>query len=561
MANKILIKNRIANATAPTAAQATVGELALNAFDGRLYAGTNIGLTNVNPGVEGAQASWVGAPILDEDAMGSNSATKLATQQSIKAYADTMLPLAGGTMSGAIAMGTAKLTGVGDPTAAQDAATKAYVDATAQGLYIHDAVVMATTASLGYTYSNGSSGVGATFTAGSTGAVTIDGVATATTGERVLVKNEADAEENGIYQVSTASGVGVTLVLTRVTDFDVAADMKSGAFVFVQKGTANADAGFVMTQDAAITVGTTAVTWSQFSGAGQITAGTNLSKSGNTLNVDDAFLKNDASDSTTGTITAAGFTTVGTVAAEHLSSTDDLVVAGLATVGETLAVTGTLSAATASTIGNLTLGNGSITDSGGAISFGNENLSTSGTLGAGVATVTGVVTGNSGTVKFMDGDGSHYTTIAAHATTTADVAYTLPAAGPGTNGYVLASTTAGVMSWTENTGGIANDAAATITLSDSATNAVSTVLTLGHLSDATNAIGGGVGIDFNQETTDGVSEIGMQLEAVIADETAGTEDFDFSVKLMANGGAAAEKFKVSSIGDITFDGKLDGGSF
>ena len=161
----------------------------------------------------------------------------------------------------------------------------------------------------------------------------------------------------------------------------------------------------------------------------------------------------------------------------------------------------------------------------------------------------------------MDGNGSNYTTIAAHATTTADVNYTLPAAGPGTNGYVLASTTAGVMSWTENTGGIANDAAATITLSDSATNAVSTVLTLGHLSDATNAIGGGVGIDFNQETTDGVSEIGMQLEAVIADETAGTEDFDFSVKLMANGGAAAEKFKVSSIGDITFDGMLDGGSF
>jgi len=185
--------------------------------------------------------------------------------------------------SGTVDVGTSRITSVTDPSGAQDAATKAYVDAVKTGLDIKDSVVMATTADLAYTYSNGTSGVGATLTASGNGAVTIDGIATATTNERVLVKNQTDAEENGIYYVSTASGASATLVLTRTTDADTASEFSSGSFTFVEKGTANADAGFVMTQDTAITFGSTDVTWAQFSGAGSFTDGNALTKTGNTL--------------------------------------------------------------------------------------------------------------------------------------------------------------------------------------------------------------------------------------------------------------------------------------
>jgi len=185
--------------------------------------------------------------------------------------------------SGTVDVNSSRITSVTDPTGAQDAATKSYVDAVKTGLDIKDSVVMATTANLGYTYSNGSSGVGATLTASGNGVVTIDTVATATTGERVLVKDQSTAFQNGIYQVSTASASGATLVLTRTTDTDTAAEFTSGSFTFVEKGSASIDQGFVMTQDAAITMGTTAINWTQFSGAGSFTDGNALTKTGNTL--------------------------------------------------------------------------------------------------------------------------------------------------------------------------------------------------------------------------------------------------------------------------------------
>ena len=185
--------------------------------------------------------------------------------------------------SGTVDVGSSRITSVTDPTGAQDAATKAYVDAVKSGFDPKDSVVMATTANLNYTYSNGSSGVGATLTASGNGAVTIDGVATDTVNERVLVKDQSTAAQNGIYYVSTASGASATLVLTRATDADTASELSSGSFAFVEQGTTNADAAFVMTQDTAITFGSTAINWTQFSGAGQITAGDALTKSGNTL--------------------------------------------------------------------------------------------------------------------------------------------------------------------------------------------------------------------------------------------------------------------------------------
>ena len=111
------------------------------------------------------------------------------------------------------------------------------------------------------------------------GTQTIDGISLVA-GNRILVKNQSTANENGIYVVSGSSW-------TRSTDANTSAEVTPGMFVFVEQGTTNADSGWVLTTDATITLGTTNLTFSQFSGAGQITAGDALTKSGNTLNVND----------------------------------------------------------------------------------------------------------------------------------------------------------------------------------------------------------------------------------------------------------------------------------
>ena len=154
------------------------------------------------------------------------------------------------------------------PTNATDAATKGYTDAIKQGLDIKDSVRVASTANIAVASAliNGS---------------TIDGVVVAT-GERVLLKNQTTASENGIYVV-VASGAA-----SRSTDADTSAKVTSGMYVFVSEGTANLDMGYVLTTNDPITLGTTSLAFTQFSGAGQIIAGTGLSKSGNTLSIDTA---------------------------------------------------------------------------------------------------------------------------------------------------------------------------------------------------------------------------------------------------------------------------------
>ena len=167
----------------------------------------------------------------------------------------------------------------------QSLANKAYVDQVAQGLDTKPSCRAGTTADLSATYNNGSSGVGATLTASSNGAIVVDGVSLSVN-DRVLVKNQTTASENGIYVVSTQGDGSTAFVLTRATPEDQPSELSGGAFVFVEEGTANADNGYVFTHTGAPTFGTTALDVAQFSGAGQIDAGAALSKTGNRLDVE-----------------------------------------------------------------------------------------------------------------------------------------------------------------------------------------------------------------------------------------------------------------------------------
>lgn len=163
--------------------------------------------------------------------------------------------------SSSVSFNSQEITNVADPTSAQSAATKAYVDAVKTGLDVKDSVKVATVSAITLS-----------------GTQTIDGVAVSAD-ERVLVKNQADASTNGIYDCKAGAWA-------RSADFDSNTEVTSGAFTFVEQGTVNADAGFVLTTDGSITVGTTDLAFTQFSGAGAITAGDGLSKSGTTISAD-----------------------------------------------------------------------------------------------------------------------------------------------------------------------------------------------------------------------------------------------------------------------------------
>ena len=165
-------------------------------------------------------------------------------------------------------------------------ANKAYVDQVAQGLDTKPSTKAATTANLTATYSNGSAGVGATLTNSSTqAALTLDGV-TLVVADRVLIKDQTTAAQNGIYVVTTVGTGSTNWVLTRATPEDQPAELSGGAFVFVEEGSVNANNGYVFTHTGNPTFGTTALDVAQFSGAGQIVAGAALSKSGNTMDVE-----------------------------------------------------------------------------------------------------------------------------------------------------------------------------------------------------------------------------------------------------------------------------------
>jgi hypothetical protein len=208
---------------------------------------------------------------------------------------------------------------VATPTDAAHIATKGYVDAARQGLDVKQSVRVATTATIN---------IASDLEAGDE----IDGV-TLVAGDRVLVKNQAAGGaahvDNGIYVV-VASGAA-----SRSSDANGTADtgeLKPGTFTFVEEGTVNADKGFVVSTNGTITVGSTAIAWTQFSGAGSFTAGDGLSQNGNTINVnvvaDRTAIVGDAVDIASTYVGQSSITTLGTITTGVWNGTDVAVADG-----------------------------------------------------------------------------------------------------------------------------------------------------------------------------------------------------------------------------------------
>ena len=290
--------------------------------------------------------------------------------------------------SGDVDVNSSKIINVTDPTAAQHAATKAYVDSVANGLDVKDSVRVASAAALAaVTYNNGAG----TLTADANGALTVDGV-TMAVDDRILVKDQASAVQNGIYKVTATGGASAVFVLTRTPDADTAAELTGGTFFFAEEGTANADNGYVATHNGTPTFGSTNITFAQFSGAGQISAGDALTKTGNTLNVavDDSSIEvnSDALRVKASGITnamLAGSIAISKLSGAQISFSDDSSTVSNIALGETIAIAG--GEGVDATISGQTLtiaGEDATASNKGVASFSSDNF----TVSSGAVTVT-----------------------------------------------------------------------------------------------------------------------------------------------------------------------------
>jgi hypothetical protein len=208
-----------------------------------------------------------------------------------------------GAPTAPVSLNNQRITNLASPTAATDAASKSYVDATVQGLDQKPTAQVATTAALpANTYANGTGGIGATLTATANGALTVDGY-TPAVGDRILVKNETATANNGLYDVTQVGSGATPYILTRNVYMDAPAEFP-GAFIPVEDaGTTNANSLWLCTNTVAPTVGTTAITFTQLNKGTDLQPGTGISITGNTVAISATYV-GQTSITTLGTITA-----------------------------------------------------------------------------------------------------------------------------------------------------------------------------------------------------------------------------------------------------------------
>ena len=229
----------------------------------------------------GAGLSATGAYVANGSANYINTATSLTDADDlldaqVKTNTDDIndrLQLAGGIMTGNITMGVYEVYTTTSPTSPSALVNKAYADSIAAGFDPKESTRVATTADLATAYNNGTAGVGATLTSSSTEVIpTFDGQ-TVVVGNRILVKDQTDPVENGIYTVTDEGSAGTNWVLTRALDMDgsPAAEVSGGVHTYVEIGTNNAGGEFVILFDGNVTLGTDDVTWTQSGGQGALT--------------------------------------------------------------------------------------------------------------------------------------------------------------------------------------------------------------------------------------------------------------------------------------------------
>jgi hypothetical protein len=260
----VAVTNNTITIAGEDASSSNKGVASFSSSDFSVTAGA-VSISNVTLGTQttGNYVATIAGTTNQVSVSGSGSETAAVTLSLPQDIHSGATPsFAGLSLSGNIAMGTNTITGLADPVNPQDAATKAYVDAARSGLDVKASVRVATTANITLS-----------------GTQTIDGVALSV-GDRVLVKDQGTATANGIYVVAAGSW-------SRSPDADnnPGSEVTSGMFTFVEEGTANSDSGWVLTTNDPITLGSSALTFAQFSGTGQIVAGNGLTKTGNTLDV------------------------------------------------------------------------------------------------------------------------------------------------------------------------------------------------------------------------------------------------------------------------------------
>jgi hypothetical protein len=258
--------------------------------------------------VAGISKSMVGLGNVDNTS-DANKPVSTATQTALNGK----LSLTGGTLTGALTLS-------GAPTTDLQAATKAYVDNLATGLSVKDPVAVATTANVAATYDNGTDGLGATLTKATNGALgNIDGY-TVLLNDRILVRAQTDAVENGIYTVTDLGSGSAPWELTRATDADnsPSAEVAGGNFCLVQNGTLYANAGFIVANSGVVDLGVDDLNFTQFSAAQNIAAGTGIVKDGSEISIDETVVATLDGPTFTGTVVLPNTTSIGDVTGTEL---------------------------------------------------------------------------------------------------------------------------------------------------------------------------------------------------------------------------------------------------